>query len=727
MRCANYKCQRELFVNSMDLYCMTYINVNVLFYFYSFIPTSRGIKVKNCKKRKMEEDDKKCKICNKIFQSEHDLVTHLNSFTHQRKEWSQRAVFINCVSCDICIDEIIKCISQFGQIKKYNVIPNDGFNDVTIEFQDKKTREIVLSKTIKVRNKQLHDETPSLCYDKIKTVFNSKSSFNDQLQAFIKAVAITNDDVKQRYEPVCQTLDRLFQTTLSKLKSHMFGSTVIGLGFKNSDLDIFLNIGIPVVEENTCISGPHVITLDRLFIIIEKVLRSNIDLFTNFCVIRTAKIPIIKCFYLPTKVRCDISFKNSLALYNSKLVHYYLSSDVRFTPIMMLIKYWLHINHMSNNISITKYAITILFIFYLQQIKLVPSVSKLQEECSVPILVKGWQVNFNKNFQQSARHSAENKYTNKSIPEILGEFFEFYSNYDFETQVLCPIDGQSYSREQFKEGNCLSPSQMRYIKYLEVDKNPRVLHTWKPICLQDPIELNHNIMKNVYRANLEKLQNYFSIAAKIVHDSSENGYIDLLKKLFNEQNYIVKYNRIKQESISLEIQVAELFASRKNGNLIKDISNNNTTWFGITSNVVKQILEKVLNFQVNEDKTNPEVENVTVLHCKGNQCLWFNRKNYKVNRHIPNALEKEILITKMLIDDMEKKNDLFLVSDIIMDVKCHITRKATPNDCVVITVSDNGCSGKIFNEFVNYFLLKTPSILKQVFEYLSTNDSDESH
>ncbi|XP_008213344.1 speckle targeted PIP5K1A-regulated poly(A) polymerase isoform X2 [Nasonia vitripennis] len=680
----------------------------------------------------MEDDDMKCEICNKIFQNKHDLVTHINSFAHQQKERSQRAVFINRVSSDIYINEIIKCISQFGQIKKYNVIANDGFNDVTIEFQDKKTREIVLSKTIKVGNKELciysfqrynkkHDETPSLCYDKIKTVFNSQSSFNDQLQAFIKAVAITNDDVKQRYEPVCQTLDILFQTTLSKLKSHMFGSTVIGLGFKNSDLDIFLNIGIPVVEENTCVRGPHVITVDRLFVIIEKVLRSNIHLFTNFCFIRRAKIPIIKCFYLPTKVRCDISFKNSLALYNSKLVHYYLSSDVRFTPIMMLIKYWLHVYHMSNDIGITKYAITILFIFYLQQIKLVPPVIKLQEECSVPIFVKGWQVNFNKDFQQSARLRAENKYTNKSIPEILGEFFEFYANYDFETQVLCPIDGQSYSREQLKEGNCLSPSQMRYINYLEVDKNPQVLQTWKPICLQDPIELNNNIMKNVCSANLKKFQNYFSIAAKIVHDSSENGYIDLLKNLFNEQNYIVKYNKIKQESITLQIQFAELFASRKNGNLIKDKSNNNTTWFDITSNVVKQILEKVLNLKVNETKTNPEVENVTVLHCKGNQCLWFNRKNYKVNRHIPNALEKEILITKMLIDDMEKKKDLSLVSDIIMDVKCHITRKATPNDCVVITVFDNGCSGKIFNKFVNYFLVKTQSILKQVFEYIHKN------
>lgn len=78
----------------------------------------------------------------------------------------------------------------------------------------------------------------------MKAVFNSELSFNDQLQAFIKAVSVTDEDVKQRYQPVCNTLDRLLQTTLSKCKSYMFGSTVTGLAFKNSDLDIYLNTGI---------------------------------------------------------------------------------------------------------------------------------------------------------------------------------------------------------------------------------------------------------------------------------------------------------------------------------------------------------------------------------------------------------------------------------------------------------------------------------------------------
>lgn len=97
------------------------------------------------------------------------------------------------------------------------------------------------------------DKTPSLCYDEIKAVFNSELCFNDQLQAFIKAVTISDDEVNQRYQPICEMLESLFKTTLSKSKCHMFGSIITGLGFKNSDLDVYLNTGIISVLCTFCI------------------------------------------------------------------------------------------------------------------------------------------------------------------------------------------------------------------------------------------------------------------------------------------------------------------------------------------------------------------------------------------------------------------------------------------------------------------------------------------
>lgn len=81
-------------------------------------------------------------------------------------------------------------------------------------------------------------------------------------------------------------------------------------------------------------------------------------------------------------------------------------------------------------------------------------------------------------------------------------------------------------------------------------------------------------------------------------------------------------------------------------------------------------------------------------------------------RHISSALEKEIIISKQLLNDIEKKK---AVSGVTIDVQCHVTRKAIPSDHMVIMVYNNGCSGKTFNEFTNYFLVKTPSILKLVF------------
>lgn len=85
----------------------------------------------------MENVNMKCEVCNKIFLNQNELIVHFESYYHQQREKTQKAIFIHCVSCDISVDEVIKTISQFGPIRKYDVIMHDGFNDLTIEFKNK--------------------------------------------------------------------------------------------------------------------------------------------------------------------------------------------------------------------------------------------------------------------------------------------------------------------------------------------------------------------------------------------------------------------------------------------------------------------------------------------------------------------------------------------------------------------------------------------------------------
>lgn len=85
----------------------------------------------------MEYEDMKCEICNKTFLRLNDLMIHFKSYNHLNREKCQRAIFISRVPSDSSIDEIVRIISQFGQIRKYDVITNDGYSNVTIEFTDK--------------------------------------------------------------------------------------------------------------------------------------------------------------------------------------------------------------------------------------------------------------------------------------------------------------------------------------------------------------------------------------------------------------------------------------------------------------------------------------------------------------------------------------------------------------------------------------------------------------
>jgi DNA polymerase sigma len=82
-----------------------------------------------------------------------------------------------------------------------------------------------------------------LIYDNIKSIFEIQSTFDEQLTAFLDKVAISNSEIETRYEPTCKALNKIFRNVFPNCKTHRFGSTVSGLGFKNCDLDIFMEIG----------------------------------------------------------------------------------------------------------------------------------------------------------------------------------------------------------------------------------------------------------------------------------------------------------------------------------------------------------------------------------------------------------------------------------------------------------------------------------------------------
>lgn len=71
-----------------------------------------------------------------------------------------------------------------------------------------------------------------------------KQSLDDRLEEFLKTVLLSDTEFENKYKEICDNLLEIFQPLFPKCKIINFGSTAVGVGFKNCDLDIYLDIGI---------------------------------------------------------------------------------------------------------------------------------------------------------------------------------------------------------------------------------------------------------------------------------------------------------------------------------------------------------------------------------------------------------------------------------------------------------------------------------------------------
>ena len=85
-----------------------------------------------------------------------------------------------------------------------------------------------------------------ISFQRLKPIFEQGNSFDDQLASFLNTITLSESEIETLYESVCLNLNRLFQQSFPKCKTHRFGSTVTGLCFKKCDLDIYMDIGIHI-------------------------------------------------------------------------------------------------------------------------------------------------------------------------------------------------------------------------------------------------------------------------------------------------------------------------------------------------------------------------------------------------------------------------------------------------------------------------------------------------
>ncbi|XP_075977390.1 terminal uridylyltransferase Tailor-like [Anticarsia gemmatalis] len=195
----------------------------------------------------------------------------------------------------------------------------------------------------------------------------------------------------------------------------------------------------------------------------------------------TRRIPLLKFTYLPTNTNCDVNFISNLALENSRMMGYYFSLNDKFLHLAAILKYWSKIHRLRSSDTLASNSLNLLIIFYLQQRNMAPPFTLLQRHTNCP--VNNWETSFKRIFFNTTNSA--------TLYELLGGFFKYYSEFNFEEYVVSPLLGRPIRKQQFRNVDSLPEELFLYKNYMRKPGSKPLTFNTK-LCVQDVIEQRRN-------------------------------------------------------------------------------------------------------------------------------------------------------------------------------------------------------------------------------------------
>lgn len=178
-----------------------------------------------------------------------------------------------------------------------------------------------------------------------------------------------------KHEIVKKDILRLATPLYPNAKVHFFGSRINGLGSRDSDIDIFLELERPI---NECFELSGIGNyIDQL----KKLMSKENAIWKSLTPIKDAKVPILKARHQPESIECDISFSNPFGVYNTKLINHFLEMQPLCYKMCILMKQVYKYSQIKKDgRTFSSYSLILMVIFFMQTEKLLPSVKDLQCE-----------------------------------------------------------------------------------------------------------------------------------------------------------------------------------------------------------------------------------------------------------------------------------------------------------------------------------------------------------
>ena len=362
-------------------------------------------------------------------------------------------------------------------------------------------------------------------HSKTKAMIVLSTSFSDQIK-LIKSIKLGDTSFDRRSFLLSYLKDLLQFCGFEHLTLHLFGSSITGIGFLDSDLDAFIANGLRHDPPSRHSAIHYLMKINQSF-------KRELKLFSP---VIKARVPIIKIDFKKYKpmrsnmrsggnmrsngnlgsplrrgLEMDLSCSNLHGLYNSILIKHFVDSEPLFSDLALLVKYWLKMNALIRPNYVTSYAAILMVMYFLQSIKLLPGVKELQD-CVEPEYVKIDSSSNGIDSKNSSNNSSNNSckinvafsrspvYFNTvplpykpSLAALFLKFFNFYAKFGFRTFVIAPY-----------YGNAIRGGDIIFTDGIQLSD----------ITIQDVFQLNSNVGKNMSVNFVELFKRYF----KVIHD-----------------------------------------------------------------------------------------------------------------------------------------------------------------------------------------------------------------
>lgn len=320
----------------------------------------------------------------------------------------------------------------------------------------------------------------------LKELLLSAENIEDQIKILHGATCLNDIGKRLRFLAVRQ-LESSLQGMFPQAVAYPFGSSVNGYGKMGCDLDVILDLDSEAGSKqnpdsrlvfHTKATNPNERTqVQRQLESIGDVLQLFLPGVNSVRRILKARVPIIKYHHEHLDLEIDLTMNNMTAVYMSELLYLFGQIDQRVQPLTFCVRKWAQAVGLTNSAPgywITNFSLTMLVMYFLQQLKepILPPINKLIQNASqTDIRITENQINCSFLRDLSKFNF---KCTNTStVEELLLQFFEFYSSFDFNQRAISLNIGSSILKPDHSPMYIVNPLET----ILNVSKNVNLEET----------------------------------------------------------------------------------------------------------------------------------------------------------------------------------------------------------------------------------------------------------